>query len=144
VQFLTKDVFSIPINEVCASNLIFIRSKNEIELKEWKERAEKHWKIHLKIIEEIVKPQVIITFGFKTFYFVLEKLSYDLGFFFSANWSNWEIRAAVNRRLFNKPLVIFGFPHLSRYRLTPSRNGSIDLGKREKIVKERILEIVGV
>ena len=144
IRFLVEDVFNLPINEVCASNLIFTRSKNESELGNQKETAEKHWKIHQKIINEIVKPQIIIAFGLETFYFVLGKLSYDLGFFFPAEWSNWEIKAAVNRRLFDKPLLILGFPHFSRYKLIPSSDSPNGLGKREKSVKERIAEILKI
>ena len=144
IRFLVEDVFNLPINEVCASNLIFIRSKSESELGNWKEIAEKHWKIHQKIINEIVKPQIIITFGLETFHFVLEKLSYDLGFFFPAEWGNWKIKAAVNRKLFNKPMLIFGFPHFSRYKLVPASDSPNGLGERERAVKERITEIIKI
>ena len=144
IRFLVEDVFNLDVTRVCASNLIFLRTKKQPNLRDkyWEDIANKHWEIHKFIIKEVVRPQIIISFGVGTFYFILNKLNERTldEKSIPAHWGKWKIRAVINRSYLNKPLLIFGFPHLSRYRLIPSSDNQSASREREKNVKQELLK----
>jgi len=136
IRFLVEEVFGLNLREVCASNLIFLRSRKQDGIQNWEELADKCWKVHEFLIREVVKPEIIISFGLQTFSYLLRRLGYNIGFFFPAFWGNWTIKVAMNVYYFGRNLLIFGFPHISRYKI-------FSLGDREKkMIKDRIFDIL--
>jgi hypothetical protein len=97
---------------VCASNLIFKRSKSEKDDGGWK-MAEKCWPVH-EVILQIVKPHVIITFGRVPFDFIKEKLHGDYHLPEKTKHGNWTWRYSI----LEAGQKLIGLPHLSRYALT--------------------------
>ena len=106
------------IDKICASNLIFFRSKSEEELRKndvtFRDMEEMCWPVH-QFILKIVDPEVIITFGKSPYLFVSEMLQMEElpGKSMQAGHSTWKIRIGQSRN--GEPKYIIGFPHFSRY-----------------------------
>ena len=132
IRYIVENIFGLDVRKVCASNLIFLRSKRENDIDNWRQKANEYWPIHKFIITEIVKPQVIISFGTgKTFDFAQKKMKFSLREKISYYWGNLKVKVAINEKIFNRPLILLGFPHLGRYSLV-SGDGS----RKEKVEKE--------
>jgi hypothetical protein len=146
IRFIVEDIFNLNITAVCASNLIFLRTRKQEDLYNWKMKAEEYWPIHKFIITEIVRPRVIISFGIDTYNFLKEKLTNHNGNErrIPAFWSNWKIRLIVNKTVFGRSLVLLGFPHFSRYKLRPFKNLESRFcahsNIRERHVKEELIK----
>jgi len=125
IQCLFREIFKYDLRKVCASNLIFVRTQREVDIKDWKNLVCKHyWPIHEKILS-IVKPKIIVSFGRKPFDYLKQKFNYKKEYDpITAGWANWKIRAIYceheesgANKLIKDRLLIFGFPHFSRYRI---------------------------
>ena len=114
---------------VCASNLIFKSCKKEKDLGGWP-MAEKYWPIHKAIIQEIVKPRVIITHGSLPFNFISEKLKgTPIQEPQTCGHAKWKWRCS---RLEETGQKLVGLPHLSIYAInSPSRANVV-----QEIVKQ--------
>lgn len=97
---------------VCASNLIFRRSSSEIDAG-GREMAERCWPVHETIIQEIVKPCTIITFGITPFNFIHSKLSGTPAVQDKCGHGSWTWRYSI----LAEGRKLIGLPHLSRYSL---------------------------
>lgn len=122
------------IEDICASNLIFLRSRDQTSLSSWWDKAKTCWKLHEKILE-IVKPKTIMVFGngdISPYSFIKDR--YTLGLkdehVYDSGHGNWKIKLHYTRISSRKVLVV-GFPHFSRYDPTakPQINPIIDLIK---------------
>ena len=100
------------VEDVCASNLIFSRSRGERGAG-YPEKAEICWPVH-QLILEIVRPRAILTFGRQPFNFIAEKLRAGSLFEGPSGYGNWKFR------IDHVPptLVLIGLPHLSRFDVT--------------------------
>jgi hypothetical protein len=129
-RFLFEDVLEVDPRVVCATNLIFRRSRSERDAGGWK-MADKCWAVHKAIIQEIVKPRVIITHGSLPFDFISDKLG---GKLLEkprlCEWANWTWRCS---RLEETGQKLVGLPHLSIY--------AIDSQSRADIVREIVKQI---
>ena len=117
IKLIVEDILTRKVESICSSNLLFIRSQGENAIPNWQDIANKCWQVHQFLIYKIILPKVIISFGIRTFDFLMEKLSYDRGFFFPAKHGNWKIKAFVTNAGPRGSLTVIGFPHLSRYHL---------------------------
>lgn len=106
------------LDKVCASNLIFFQSRKESGV-DYPRDAEACWKVHEYLIDEIVRPKVIITHGSRTYDFVRKRIR-EYSSFKQVEQAtpdedgerHWKCRAltsTVGKRL------IIGLPHLSRF-----------------------------
>jgi hypothetical protein len=99
------------LESVCASNLIFKRSKGEKDAGGWK-TAQDCWPVHMQIIE-IVQPRAIITFGKLPFDFIHQELEGAALELEQAGHGSWTWR----RSTLQQGQKLIGLPHLSRYAL---------------------------
>ena len=99
--------------EVCSSNLIFVRSRDEAGVDY--SLAKQCWPVHEAIIE-LVQPKLILAFGNsdKSSYGYLRKL---LNGKENSEWSghgNWDVKG-FETELNGRDIYVAGIPHLSRY-----------------------------
>jgi hypothetical protein len=115
---------------VCASNLIFTSSKKERDSGGWT-MAEGCWVVHQAIIQEIVKPRVIITHGSLPFNFISYKLQgKPVQEPQECKHANWTWRCS---RLEETGQKLIGLPHLSIY--------AVDSQSRTDVVREIVKQI---
>ncbi len=111
------------LREICALNSVFIRSKNEKEINY--ELFNFFWPVHEFLIK-MVQPRCIITIGIKPYEFLHKKFrEYGSRKVYEkkipASHGNWKIRISKIKEpsgLVDKPIVILGIPHLSRYEVS--------------------------
>ena len=99
--------------EVCASNLIFIRSKKATDVSY--SVADICWPVHEKIIS-IVQPELIIAIGnssISPYGYLLNRFSGDQVISPSGH-GNWNIKG-FKTHILGRRVFILGLPHLSRY-----------------------------
>lgn len=108
VQALFRHLGQEP-RDVCASNLIFNRSRREGRSGGFP-AAEECWPVH-EMILRVVQPLVVITFGRLPFEFLTSKWRLQKGDARPAGHANWSCQIGSST---NNPLVI-GLPHLSIY-----------------------------
>lgn len=110
------------VREVCASNLIFVRSKDVNEIKiSFDELAEKCWQVHELLIRNYVQPKSLIVYG--------NSGKSPFGFLFNKHFKVFGSRPVVatfdsghgknqckwfETKLMGNPLKVIGVPHLSR------------------------------
>jgi hypothetical protein len=99
------------LESVCASNLIFKRSRGEKDAGGWN-AALICWPLHMEIIK-IVQPRAIIAFGKLPFDFIQNALEGATVQVDRTNHGNWPWRRSTLKD--GKKLI--GLPHLSRYAL---------------------------
>jgi len=108
VQWLAAEL-GVRIEDVCASNLIFVRSPDE-RTSGFPESARHCWPVHRAILA-VVKPKLIITFGKSPYNFLREEfgglLEADP---LPAGHANWQCRAFRSREMH-----VVGLPHMSLY-----------------------------
>jgi hypothetical protein len=111
-----------PIEQVCASNLIFVRSRDE-RTAGYPHMADICWPVHEAILE-IVQPRVILTRGCKVYDYVAERISNDraISDTFPSGHGNWSCRRAT-LDFSGGPIDLVQLPHLSRY--DPRRSPSV-------------------
>lgn len=114
VQWLCEEL-ATPIRDVCASNLIFMRSRFERDAR-FPEAAHLCWPIHETVLS-IVRPRLILTHGGNVFRYVMERLgstAQNPVESIPSGHGQWVCRQ-VEVELDGRRVRIFGFPHLSRY-----------------------------
>jgi hypothetical protein len=107
------------LRNICASNIVFVRSPNVAELEEdFTKCADKCWPVHKDIIR-IVQPKVLLVFGnsgSKSPYGVLlrrakkilsEKACYS-------GHGSWDCKSFISE-IEGRVRTVIGIPHLSRY-----------------------------
>ncbi len=114
VQGLLRGV-GLPTQSVLASNLIFVRSKDQARLAQASRRAEQCWAIHRFLLEQ-TQPQSILSFGgSKVFDFIVghgtTRSSIEQYAAGHGDWKCQATRMAIGGRTFN----LVSLPHLSRY-----------------------------
>ncbi|WCL53227.1 hypothetical protein [Gimibacter soli] len=110
------DQLGYPLQTICASNLIFVKSRRAGEVP--RDLADICWPVHEAILG-IVRPKLILAFGnSKTSPFNYLQTPFDCREAVvdhqAAGHGNWKLkrfRAVVK----GSPLVVAGLPHLSRY-----------------------------
>jgi len=99
---------------VCASNLIFVRSRNAGSLEDQESLALRCWPVH-EFILEIVQPRCIVTLGGEVSRFVCSKgILISRPDPFPSGHGNWKCSHFTIKLLGRKTSVI-SLPHLSRY-----------------------------
>lgn len=109
-EYLFEQLGVNPLS-VCASNLIFKRSRGEKDAGGW-EMARTCWPVH-EVVLQMVQPRVIITFGKLPFDFIRFKLVGTAPDQENCGYGKWTCRYS---RLKTDQMLI-GLPHLSRYAL---------------------------
>jgi hypothetical protein len=108
------DGLGLPIRSVCASNLIFVRSKSGAHLATPRDLAERCWPVH-RLILDIVQPACIVSFDKKVWDFICAHgtllVTPELIPAGHGNWSCGYTRIAIDNRQMN----LISLPHLSRY-----------------------------
>jgi len=127
VRCLLKKILELEPEEVCASNLIFIRSKTAQDVNKILKKSdiEKFWNVHKAIIN-IVKPKLILTFGngkLSPYQFLKQHLQINKKdeYRIDANHGNWKLKC-FETKIDNLQVYIAGLPHLSRYSLNTECN----------------------
>ena len=124
VQWLIKEL-GYEITDVCATNLIFQKSKSSDEL--CFGLAGICWRFHEHVIE-IVQPKLILTFGnalksASPYFFLKSLLGGDEIEPIKAGHGNWECRG-FEAKINGRKTIIIGLPHLSYY--NPDKPNIID------------------
>jgi hypothetical protein len=98
---------------VCASNLVFVRSKDQSGAKIY---ASACWPVHLRILS-IVRPQLVLTMGKFPFDFLVArcKAAQPLAGIASGH-GDWMCRA-IQGVIEGRKLTVAAIPHLSRYKV---------------------------
>jgi hypothetical protein len=122
VQYLFKQM-GVDLRSVCSTNLIFAQSRNAegVELKD----ADMCWPVHKYLINEVVKPKIIICIGNRE---SESAYAYLRGKYQpiakeesrSANQGHYKIKAFQTGC--ETPRWVIGFPHFSRYELEGKRD----------------------
>jgi hypothetical protein len=98
---------------VCASNLIFARSRDERSAR-YPEYADVCWPVHERILK-IVQPRAILCFGKPFDYLVrIARVEPRTIATFRSGHGNWQCKAA-RAMVAQRWLNVIGVPHLSRY-----------------------------
>jgi hypothetical protein len=119
VQAIIREINLVP-EEVCASNLIFLRSKNDRGV-DYNQLAPKYWPVHQAILHT-VQPELIIAFGngpISSYQFILGKIEGEATMIEDvpdSGHGNYKIRA-FSGKLDGRYVKVIGLPHLSRYHL---------------------------
>jgi len=120
---------NLNIREICSSNLIFKRTAGlgSMSGAEFYELADICWKAHRIIIQEIVKPKVIIAFGngVKSAYgYIFWKFKEHLRAqsTCASHYKNW-ICKAHQASIEGMKITVIGVPHLSYYNV----EGKVDV-----------------
>lgn len=111
------EMLDIPLESVCASNLVFKRSQNGAGIPYLKE-ADACWPMHEAMLE-IIQPKTLLVFGnsgVSPFDYLHRKMKPA-----PADWctqpsghGNWKCKA-FSGTLQGRPTLVIGLPHLSRY-----------------------------
>ncbi len=97
--------------DVCASNLIFQRSRNTKRKNiDFKKCADICWPVHERILQ-VVSPSLIIAFGIETYYYLRSKLGNGNEITFPSGHGTWKCRSFRS----DSDILVVGLPHLSRY-----------------------------
>lgn len=118
----------IDLREVCASNLIFRQSQDIQLLEDFYADADACFPIHQYIIEEIVKPQFIISMGRDVIDYFTNKQNYSFYDEFDSGHSTWKIRIAKKG-----DITHINVPHMSYY-------DPFSFSETTKIAKEEALK----
>jgi hypothetical protein len=110
-------LFDLNVLDVCASNLIFVRSRGQAGA--GYESRDRYWPIHKHILS-IVRPSTIIAFGNGAIspYRHLEQMAKDKIYYDSidAGHGNYKCRSFIGK-IEEQRITVIGLPHLSRYSL---------------------------
>lgn len=116
LRWLIEKGIGCDLTGVCASNLIFVTSRNE-RAAGYPEFARICWPIHERILQ-IVQPRLLIVYGKVSLQWLSQDLDGEndverLGSIPSGHRS-WKC-TAIRRPLAGQSRVVVGLPHLSRY-----------------------------
>lgn len=132
VRLLLEEILELEPRDVCASNLIFFRSKNANGV-HYPEDADRCWPIHALILQ-IVQPKLIIAFGngekestysyLRDKFYNREQCEEEV---YLAGYDNWKVRSFRCRLKVESPYAdidigVVGLPHLSRYTIDTETN----------------------
>ena len=114
VQALLRGI-GLTTRSVLASNLIFVRSRDQVRLDDALRLVERCWAVHRSLLE-LTRPQTILCIGGNTVFDAIVARSTALSSIeqFAAGHGDWKCRAtrvAIGGRTFN----LVSLPHLSRY-----------------------------
>lgn len=112
------------LEDVCASNLIFVRTPDAASIEDYEDLAEKCWKVHEKILD-IVQPKIILTFGngdVSPYRFLQGLAEGDIQELegCESGHGNWTCKAFTGS-FQGRPRLVVGLPHLSRYDVVEKR-----------------------
>lgn len=113
VQWVLNSLCLDP-KEVCASNLIFIRSRKAIDIDY--SLGDVCWPVHEAILQ-IVKPEMILAFGnsgFSPYHYLYSRFGEGQETHIPAGHGNWSLKHFTGN-IGGKKCLIKGLPHLSRY-----------------------------
>jgi hypothetical protein len=121
LQWLVREL-GYDLREVCASNLIFARSRGEDD-SGYPAYARICWPVHERILR-IVRPKMLLVFGNEfgerarsPFQFLHQhSVLYSSIDSICSGHGNWKCRAFLTE-LAGQPVVVVGLPHLSRYKV---------------------------
>ena len=123
------DELGLRLDDVCASNLIFVRSRDE-RTSGFPDRARECWPVHRAILAA-VRPRLIVTFGRSPYTFLRDTfgvLSETNPF--PAGHANWQCRAFRTRGM-----QVVGLPHMSVYAI--HRHPRVGKWLRERMNTDR-------
>ncbi|NBK99378.1 MAG: hypothetical protein EOM50_15430 [Erysipelotrichia bacterium] len=123
------DALGIDLREVCASNLIFKQTKNIHFLTDPYALADACFPIHRYIIEEVVKPEFIISMGKTVFDYFVDRQGFTYSHEFSAGHAQWSIRVAKKEET-----TLINVPHLSYY--DPFSSSAQTQSKKRQALKQ--------
>jgi hypothetical protein len=105
----------LDVRSVCASNLIFVRSKDINTLRDRKKLAEECWPIH-QLIFDIVRPKAILCIGGNEASKFLHSRANKLSNIepFPSGHGDWKCSATTGQ-IGSSRMSIVRIPHLSRY-----------------------------
>lgn len=102
------------VRTVCASNLVFVRSRSAVELDDNDSLLQRCWPTH-ELILDIVRPRCIVSFGGEVSRFISSQgLALCAAEFFPSGHGSWECSySRISLR--GRETVLISLPHLSRY-----------------------------
>ncbi len=104
----------LDVRTVCASNLIFVRSKSAQHLETPRQLAEQCWPVH-QLLLAMVRPGSIISFGKKVWDFVSERACILTSVeYLSSGHGNWTCLFS-HISIDGREMRLISLPHLSRY-----------------------------
>jgi hypothetical protein len=120
VQALLRAVAPGAERKVCASNLIFFRSRNQDELPTFWPDAKTCWPVHEHVLNTVM-PSIVIAFGNSpesAYGFLKETLPRHgiVDLFRTGHGNTW--CEGFRTMWAGKPMFVAGLPHLSRFSLT--------------------------
>jgi hypothetical protein len=102
------------VRTVCASNLIFVRSRRASSLKNRAQLAEDCWSVHQFILKQ-VRPKGMLSIGDDAFKFILRRgTPLSATQHFQSGHASWRCRAA-RVQLGTQSMAIVSVPHLAIY-----------------------------
>jgi hypothetical protein len=105
----------LPTRSVCASNLIFARSRDSSELSDKAQLAEQCWPVHQFIIDHVCPQGIISIGGTPVFDFICKHAEFSSTLEqFQAGHGDWKC-AAAQVRLGSRNLALVSVPNLARY-----------------------------
>lgn len=108
-----------PIEEVCAANLIFLRSRDSAG-SGFPETADLCWPVHEAILR-IVRPRLILTHGAEVYKYILKRMGgHAAGSEILASGHGTWLCRRTHLEFEGRPVHLAQVPHLSRYE--PGRN----------------------
>jgi len=116
----------VELDDVCASNIVFFKSREVKELNNINDLAEDCWPVH-QVILKVVRPKYILTFGALPFSIFSQELKFVSLQPTDSGHGNWVIRTARSE---DGQQFLVGLPHLSRY--SPPRGKIRDVIKNLK------------
>jgi hypothetical protein len=105
------DALGYDLRRVCASNLIFIKSRDAGGV-HYPGDADLCWPVHERILR-VVRPKVILTFGKSPYAYLLQRLAAS-DHAMSSGHGSWKCRG-FETKMTNRRLFVAGIPHLSWY-----------------------------
>lgn len=103
------DELGVALEDVCASNLIFVRSQDE-RTSGFPESARDCWPVHRAILK-VVRPRLVVTFGKSPYVFLRDTLgALSEGESCEAGHATWQCRTFQTAEM-----RVIGLPHMSVY-----------------------------
>ncbi len=105
--------------DVCASNVAFVRSKKQLPRKKFMNVAALCWPVQRILIEDVVQPRLILTFGKDGYDYLDQELEeqradHSSAVTFPSGHPNGDCQR-INLKLPYGTVALVGIPHLSRY-----------------------------
>lgn len=131
VKNLLEDGLGLQTRDVCATNLVFQRTKRVAGLS-FREAADACWPIHEHLLD-VVQPRLVVAFGNSTqsaYAYLAKKLPKLTEIpAIKAQHGDWECRG-FHTTWQGRPMRVVGLPHMSYYSPTDA-SGAVKAGLRE-------------